>query len=109
MINEEKVDEILLELGYPEHLTGTKALREALRIYRPGMEITRKLYPAVAAAMNSTPARVERAIRHATECAWDRQGYGTGVRYFGNTISPEKGRPCNLELIARLERLCREN
>ncbi len=109
MINAKKVDEMLLELGYPEHLTGTNALREALRIYVPGMEITRKLYPAVAAAINSTPARVERAIRHATECAWDRQGYCTSVRYFGNTISPEKGRPTNNELIARLEKLCREN
>lgn len=109
MINAKKLDEILLELGYPEHLSGTNALREALRIYRPGMAITCELYPAVAIATNSTPARVERAIRHATECAWDRQGYGADVRYFGNTISPEKGRPTNIELIARLEKLCREN
>lgn len=109
MINAEKLDEILLELGYPEHLSGTNALREAVRIYRPGMEITRELYPAVAVAINSTPTRVERAIRHATECAWDRQGYGADLRYFGNTISPQKGRPTNIELIARLEKLSREN
>ena len=109
MINERKIDDILLELGYPEHLSGTEALRAAVRLYRPGMAVTKELYPAIAAAVNSTPARVERAIRHATECAWDRQGYGSDSRFFGNTISPEKGRPTNIELIARLERLCREN
>lgn len=109
MINVEKVDEMLLELGYPEHLTGTEALRTALLMYRPGMSITKELYPAIARAIDSTPARVERAIRHATENAWDRQGYGTSLKYFGNTISPEKGRPTNIELIARLERICRAN
>lgn len=109
MINEKKVDEMLLELGYPEHLTGTQMLRDAVRYYRPGMSITKELYPALAAAANSTPGRIERAIRHATENAWDRQGYGTALKYFGNSISPEKGRPTNIELIARLERLCREN
>lgn len=109
MINEKKMDEMLLELGYPDHLTGTELLRAALRIYRPGMEITKDIYPVLAAATGSTPSRVERAIRHATESAWQRQGYGTAIKYFGNTISPEKGKPTNIELIARLERLCREN
>lgn len=109
MINEKKVDEILLDLGYPEHLTGTQMVREAVRYYRPGMSVTKELYPALAAAANSTPGRIERAIRHATASAWERHGYGTELKYFGNSLHPERGMPSNSELIARLERLCREN
>lgn len=108
MINERKMDEILLDLGYPEHLLGTDYLRTALRVYHPGQSITKELYPAIAAAHDTTPSRVERAIRNATDSAFQRCGMGA-YKYFGNSLLPEKGMPNNSELIARLERLTRED
>lgn len=108
--NMEKLEQIMLELGYSDHLTGTRCLRVAVACYEPGMSITKTLYPAVAQVCDSTPSRVERAIRHATARAFDRGGWsGAGAKYFGNSINPHSGTPTNMELIARLERLTREN
>ena len=110
MINEAKLDEIMVDLGYSENLLGTQYLRMAVKIYRPGMRMTLELYPAVAMANESTPARVERAIRHATSRAFDKAGWSDAPkRYFGNSINPKSGMPQNGELIARLERLCRDD
>lgn len=108
-MKQSKLDETLLDLGYPAHLSGTEYIRTACRVYRPGQSITRELYPAIAAAHDTTPNRVERAIRHATEIAFCRCDYQTQLRYFGASISPDKGKPTNAELIARLERLTRED
>ena len=62
--------------------------------------ITKVLYPQVAKTFNTTPSRVERAIRHAIEVAWDRGDLDTLQRFFGYTVSNTKGKPTNSEFIA---------
>lgn len=107
MINEKKMDEIMLDMGFPEHLAGTRFLRLAVPMYRYDTDITREIYPAIAAATGSTASRVERSIRHAIESAWTRNTYDVERKYFGNSIHPEKGRPTNGEMIATIARLAR--
>ena len=63
-------------------------------------EVTKTLYPSVAEEFNTTPSRVERAIRHAIEVAWDRGDLDTLQRFFGYTVSNTKGKPTNSEFIA---------
>lgn len=102
MEKQKRTDEVMLELGYPEHLLGTGYIRRALETFRPGMVITKELYPAIARACDTTPSRVERAMRHATATAFRRCDYQTELKYFGSSIDPDKGAPTNQELIARL-------
>ena len=64
--------------------------------------VTKVLYPAVAKHFNTTPSRVERAIRHAIEVAWDRGDLETLQKYFGYTVSNVKGKPTNSEFIAMI-------
>ena len=64
--------------------------------------VTKVLYPAVAKHFNTTPSRVERAIRHAIEVAWDRGDLATLQKYFGYTVSNTKGKPTNSEFIAMI-------
>lgn len=104
-----KLDQILMDAGYPENLSGTHYLRVAIQKYRRGMLITGELYPEVAKEVGSTASRVERAIRHATETACDRLGYYGLANLYGNTIDPERGRPTNSEAIARLAKLLHDN
>lgn len=110
MINEAKLDQIMLELGFSEVLMGTGYLREAVRQYAAGKtQIAMEVYPAVAEKFTSIPTRVERAIRHAIEQAWGRGSLDAQQRYFGWSISAAKGKPTVGECIARLARVCREN
>lgn len=108
MINEEKMDDILLELGHDDFNQGTALLRRAVRAYEPGMPLTKELYPALARAAGSTPARVERNIRHSIEKAWGRNDFHTQLKYFGWSVDPERGKPTVGEYVARLHKLCRE-
>jgi len=62
--------------------------------------ITKDLYPKIAEKYNTTPSRVERAIRHAIELAWDRGNVDLMTEYFGYTINFERGKPTNAEFIA---------
>ena len=64
--------------------------------------ITKVLYPQVAKTFSTTPSRVERAVRHAIETAWDRGDLETLQRYFGYTVSNTKGKPTNSEFIAMI-------
>ena len=64
MVNEEKLDRILLELGHDDFNRGTAYIRRAVGIYEPGMYMTKELYPTLAEAAHSTPSRVERCMRH---------------------------------------------
>lgn len=98
-----------MDAGYPESLSGTQYMRMAMVEYERSKSITKDLYPGIAAAFGSTPARVERAIRHATEVACDRLGYFGVTQLYGNTIDPERGRPTNHEAIARLAKLLHDN
>lgn len=108
MINEWKLDNVLLELGFDDFTSGTKLLRAAVKLYDPEQPaaLTKEIYPAVAKRYDSTASRVERCIRHAVEKAWIRSDWETQSRYFGNAVDPQRGCPRNGEIIARLARVC---
>lgn len=99
-----RVTEVLHNLGVPAHIKGYNYLREAIicavhdKTIIDG--ITKILYPQVAKTFNTTSSRVERAIRHAVEVAWDRGDMEVVQQHFGYTISPLKGKPTNSEFIA---------
>ena len=103
---EATVTEVIHEIGVPAHIKGYQYLREAIIITIRDMEVinavTKVLYPAVAKKFNTTPSRVERAIRHAIEVAWDRGDIETLQRFFGYTVSNIKGKPTNSEFIAMI-------
>ena len=108
-----RVTEIIHEIGVPAHINGYRYLREAIIQAVENREIveaiTKELYPGVAAEFDTTPSRVERAIRHAIEVAWDRGDLDTLQRFFGNTISNTKGKPTNSEFIALIaDKICLE-
>ena len=101
---ETMVTGIIHEIGVPAHIKGYQYLREAIIIAVNDMDvinaITKVLYPQVAKTFGTTPSRVERAIRHAIEVAWDRGDLDTLQRFFGYTVSNTKGKPTNSEFIA---------
>lgn len=103
-----KIDTVLRELGHPENLTGTQLLRMAAKVYEPGMGLTKELYPALARAVDSTPSRVERSMRHSIESAWLRSPVEVQIKWFGNTINPNTGKPTVGEYVATVARICRE-
>lgn len=108
---EDLVRQLLLELGSPDHLLGHPYVVEAvLLVLHDQMyinNITFGLYPQLAAKFDTTAARVERAIRHLVEVTWTRSDWAVLERYFGNTISPDRGKPTNGEFIARLTNIVR--
>jgi len=101
---ETMVTSIIHEIGVPAHIKGYQYLREAIKIAVNDMEvinaITKVLYPQVAKTFSTTPSRVERAIRHAIEVAWDRGDLEVLQSFFGYTVSNSKGKPTNSEFIA---------
>ena len=101
---ETDVTNIIHEVGVPAHIKGYQYLREAIIIAVNDMDvinaITKVLYPQVAKTFSTTPSRVERAIRHAIELAWDRGDLETLQKFFGYTVSNTKGKPTNSEFIA---------
>ena len=103
---EAMVTDILHEIGVPAHIKGYQYLREAIVLTINDMDmingVTKVLYPAVARKFGTTPSRVERAIRHAIEVAWDRGDVEVLQRYFGYTVSGVKGKPTNSEFIAMI-------
>jgi two-component system response regulator (stage 0 sporulation protein A) len=100
------VTSIIHEIGVPAHIKGYQYLREAIMIAVEDMDVinavTKVLYPEVAKRFATTPSRVERAIRHAIEVAWDRGDLETLQKYFGYTVSNAKGKPTNSEFIAMI-------
>lgn len=101
---ESLVTNVIHEIGVPAHIKGYQYLRYAIIIAVEDMDvinsITKTLYPMVAKEFGTTPSRVERAIRHAIEVAWDRGDLETLQKYFGYTVSNTKGKPTNSEFIA---------
>lgn len=104
--------DILLELGAPDHLVGYPYVVEALKMAVEDREwinkITAGLYPQLAIKFGTTPSRVERAIRHLVEVTWNRGDLEVLSRYFGNTVSAERGKPTNGEFIARVANIIRQ-
>lgn len=101
---ENDVTQILHEIGIPAHIKGYQYLRDAIIISVGDHEmlasVTKILYPTIAKKHQTTPSRVERAIRHAIEVAWSRGKMDTINDLFGYTISTGKGKPTNSEFIA---------
>ena len=101
---ETQVTSIIHEVGVPAHIKGYQYLREAIIMSVNDMDmlnsITKVLYPGIAKRFDTTPSRVERAIRHAIEVAWSRGKMDTIDEMFGYTISNGKGKPTNSEFIA---------
>lgn len=114
---ENDVTSIIHDVGVPAHIKGYQYLREAIIMSVNDNEmlnsITKILYPSIAKKFQTTSSRVERAIRHAIEVAWNRGRMDTIDELFGYTINAEKGKPTNSEFIAliadkiRLEYKCR--
>ncbi|MDR0838063.1 MAG: sporulation transcription factor Spo0A [Oscillospiraceae bacterium] len=100
------VTDVIHEIGVPAHIKGYQYVREAIILAINDMEIinavTKVLYPTVAKKFQTTPSRVERAIRHAIEVAWDRGDLETLQKFFGYTVSNIKGKPTNSEFIAMI-------
>lgn len=103
---ETTVTEIIHEIGVPAHIKGYQYLREAIILTINDIEminaVTKVLYPTVAKKFSTTPSRVERAIRHAIEVAWDRGDIEVLQKFFGYTVSNVKGKPTNSEFIAMI-------
>lgn len=100
------VSEIMHQIGVPAHIKGYQYLREAIILAVNDDEImnsvTKLLYPTVAKTYKTTASRVERAIRHAIEVAWDRGDVDVLSSYFGYTIQNSRGKPTNSEFIAMI-------
>ena len=101
---EKDVTDMIHEIGVPAHIKGYQYLREAIMMSVEDNEmlssITKVLYPSIAKKYQTTPSRVERAIRHAIEVAWSRGRMETLDALFGYTINTGKGKPTNSEFIA---------
>lgn len=103
---EVKVTNLIHDLGVPAHIKGYQYLREAIMATVDNEEminaVTKTLYPLLSKKFNTTPSRVERAIRHAIEVAWNRGEIAVHDKIFGYTVNSNKGKPTNSEFIALL-------
>ncbi|WP_443081841.1 sporulation transcription factor Spo0A [Terrisporobacter sp.] len=103
---ETEITNIIHEIGVPAHIKGYLYLREAIKMVIDNVEllgaVTKELYPSIAKKYNTTPSRVERAIRHAIEVAWSRGKVDTINQLFGYTVHNTKGKPTNSEFIAMI-------
>lgn len=101
-----RISDLLTEIGIPVHVLGYGYLRYALQITIEDISIinsiTKALYPTIAQQFGTTPSRVERAIRHAIEIAFDRGNTDTLYSLFGYSINFDKGKPTNSEFVATL-------
>ena len=100
------ITNVIHEVGVPAHIKGYQYLREAITMVVNDMDvinqITKSLYPKIAIKFNTTPSRVERAIRHAIEVAWGRGDQKIVENIFGYTVNALKGKPTNSEFIAMI-------
>lgn len=103
---ETQVTKIIHQIGVPAHIKGYQYLRTAILLTVKDSDIinsvTKVLYPSVAKKYQTTTSRVERAIRHAIEVAWDRGDVDTLNSYFGYTVQNNRGKPTNSEFIAMI-------
>ena len=111
---ESRVTSVLHNMGVPAHIKGYSFLRQSIIMAVEDVEVislvTKRLYPDIARINKTTASRVERAIRHAIEVAWDRGNVDVLNEYFGYTINNMRGKPTNSEFIAMIaDRLRLEN
>lgn len=100
------VTNIIHQMGVPAHIKGYQYLRDAILLVINEVNllgaVTKELYPTIAEKYSTTPSRVERAIRHAIELAWDRGNVEMMNKFFGYTINIQRGKPTNSEFIAMI-------
>lgn len=100
------ITSMIKEIGVPAHIKGYAFLREAIQMVYADVDllgsVTKVLYPDIAEKYNTTPSRVERAIRHAIEVAWNRGNYDLISKTFGYTVHHLKSKPTNSEFIAMI-------
>ena len=100
------ITDIMRKIGVPAHIKGYQYLRTAIDLSINDEEmlesVTKLLYPTIAKMYSTTSSRVERAIRHAIEVAWDRGDVEVLSSYFGYTIQSDRGKPTNSEFIAMI-------
>lgn len=100
------ISDIMRQIGVPAHIKGYQYLRTAIKLSIEDADmlssVTKLLYPTVAKTYATTSSRVERAIRHAIEVAWDRGDVDVLSSYFGYTIQSQRGKPTNSEFIAMI-------
>lgn len=103
---EMEISDVMRQIGVPAHIKGYQYLRSAIKFCITDDQmissVTKLLYPTVAKMYNTTASRVERAIRHAIEVAWDRGDVDVLSSYFGYTIQSQRGKPTNSEFIAMI-------
>ena len=108
---EVRVTNLIHDVGVPAHIKGYQYLREAIIMSVQNEEVinavTKTLYPSLAKVFKTTPSRVERAIRHAIEVAWNRGQIEVHDKIFGYTVNSNKGKPTNSEFIAMLADMLR--
>ena len=101
-----EVTNVMHEIGVPAHIKGYQYLRDAIMMVAKDLDVinsvTKQLYPSIAKEYNTTPSRVERAIRHAIEVAWSRGQVEAIDALFGYTVNIGKGKPTNSEFIAMI-------
>ena len=101
---DEKITSVFLSVGIPAHIKGYHFLREAIRMvyYKPELisKITKELYPGIAKRFNTTPSKVERAIRHAIEVSWTRGKIENINKLFGFNVYGKNDKPTNGEFVA---------
>ncbi len=103
---EERITEIMHQIGIPAHIKGYLYLRKAIAMVIKDVEllgaVTKELYPLVAKEFNTTASRVERAIRHAIEVTWGRGNTQVINKLFGHTVTSSTGKPTNSQFIAKI-------
>lgn len=106
LASQQKITKILHTLGVPSHIKGYVYIRDSIGIMATLNEgcggITKEVYPEIAKKYNTTPSRVERAIRHAIEISWNRGDYDTMEEIFGHSVDYDKAKPTNSEFIATI-------
>lgn len=103
---QKKITKVLHTLGVPSHIKGYLYIRDSINIMYSQPDslggITKEIYPEIARKYNTTPSRVERAIRHAIEISWNRGDYDTMDDIFGHSVDYDKAKPTNSEFIATI-------
>lgn len=112
MAVEQTIEQLLLNTGMPTHIKGYRFTVTGIRLILEQPEladgITKWLYPEIARIHNSTPCRVERAIRHGIEVAWSRGDLSVLYDYFRNSVDGSRGKPTNSEFLTRMAYLTRD-
>ena len=112
LTQEQIIEQLLLNAGMPTHIKGFRFTVTAIRLILEDPEmmdgITKWLYPEIARIHDSTPCRVERAIRHGIEVAWSRGDINVLYDYFRNTVDGNRGKPTNSEFLTRMAYITRD-